>query len=383
MISTDFLSAQNEIRLNPKLPVLQKEFYLKAWASVSNDLKSHIAIATSGTSGDLGKLVLLKKQAFLLSAESVNHHLQVSAKDIWLKALPDFHVGGLSILARSSLSNSKVIELDLAQKWDAQIFFDQLIESQASLISLVPTQIFDLVQKQLRAPPSVRAVLVGGAALAPNLYEKASELGWKLLPSYGMTETCSMIACAALEDSPNHMPMPKVLGHVQVRVRDELLEISASSLLTGYLINTEKGIQNLDPKFEEQNTLWFRTEDRAQLLVDRIEILGRGSDFYKIGGESTSLLRLENILEKIRLEADPNPVDLALIAVPDSRLGHQIELLSTAKSENQIAELISQFNQNVAPFEKIRRSHFTEQIPRTALGKLKKQEALELILGRS
>ncbi len=132
MSSLDFLSAQNEIRLNPKLPVVQKELYLKGWASVCNDFQSHIAIATSGTSADFGKLVLLEKQAFLNSAESVNRHLKVSAKDIWLKALPEFHVGGLSILARASLSNSKVIELDLTQKWDAQIFFDQLIQSKAS-----------------------------------------------------------------------------------------------------------------------------------------------------------------------------------------------------------------------------------------------------------
>ncbi len=192
-----------------------------------------------------------------------------------------------------------------------------------------------------------------------------------------------MIACADLEDRPDPLPRPKVLSHAQVRLRDELLEISASSLLTAYLVKTENGMLKIDPKFEEQNVFWFRTEDRATLQPDRIEILGRGSDFYKIGGESTSLLKLENILEKIRLDAALGAVDLALIAVPDSRLGHQIELLSTAKSKAQLEDLVSQFNQSVAPFEKIRRSHITEQIPRTALGKLKKQEALALILARS
>jgi O-succinylbenzoic acid--CoA ligase len=382
MSAIDFLSKQNELRLNPKLSLLQKEFYLKAWEIVSKELSSHIGIATSGTSSEFGKLVLLNKQAFLKSAESVNQHLNVMTDDIWLKALPDFHVGGLSILARASLSNSKVIELDLT-KWDAKVFFESLIQTRASLISLVPTQIFDIVQMQLKAPPSVRAIIVGGAALAPDLYQKASQLGWRLLTSYGMTETCSMIACSELSDALGEMPLPKILNHVHVRVQDELLEISSSSLLTGYIIKTEKGIERIDPKFQDQNTLWFRAEDRARLLKNRIEILGRGSDFYKIGGESTSILRLENILAQVRLQYLGVEFDLALVAVPNERLGHQIELLSTAKSENQIAELVSQFNQKVAAFEKIRCSHLTEQIPRTALGKLKKQEALALILGRS
>ncbi len=377
MSPVDFASSKNELLLNPGFSQEHKKFFEAAWASVLNEMEAHVGIVTSGTSGEFGKLVLLKKSAFLNSATSVNQHLQIQKEDIWLKALPNFHVGGLSILARASLTNSKVIELQ-DTKWKADKFFDQLRDSKASIISLVPTQIFDLIKLQLKAPETLRAVLIGGAALAPDLYFQAKELGWNLLPSYGMTETCSMIACAELNEASATMPLPKVLSHAKLRLEGELLEISANSLLTAYVLKTEEGIKKIDPK----RGSWFLTEDRAVLHADRIQILGRGSDFYKIGAESISLLRLENILSQVRLET-VGDLDFTLLAVPEERLGHQIELLCTAKSEAEVSQLVTRFNKRVAAFEKIRRIHYTSQIPRTALGKLKKQEALKLIYPES
>ena len=41
----------------------------------------------------------------------------------------------------------------------------------------------------------------GGGAVSDELYRDARALGWRVLPSYGMTECCSQVA-TALSDSP-------------------------------------------------------------------------------------------------------------------------------------------------------------------------------------
>src|SRR5687768_11733428 len=139
-------------------------------------LRAHVWLATSGTSGAL-KLTALSKKALLASAASVNRHLQSDSKDVWCCVLPTFHVGGLGIYARALLSGARVI----TEGWDPVRFG---ANPEISLASLVPAQVADLVRLGVRAPRSIRAVIVGGGALGTGLYAQAGELGWPVLPSY-------------------------------------------------------------------------------------------------------------------------------------------------------------------------------------------------------
>ncbi len=376
----DFHSPNNELILNPKLIESEQIFFSKAWDFASKEVSGHFALATSGTTSahGRGKLVLLGKSSILASARAVNRHLSVSANDIWLKALPDFHVGGLGILARAELSGSRVFEYQ-DQKWSPQNFYSALNTSHASIISLVPTQLYDLLKYKLRAPPSLRAALIGGAALSAQLFSRAKELNWNVLPSYGMTETCSMIACANPELS--EFSFPKTLSHAQVKLNPlGQIEVSCDSLLTAYVLQKENGFEILDPKIcDDQKKLWFCPGDFAEISSKGIEILGRESEFVKIGGEGVSLLKLESLLKEIILERSDFCNDYALLAAPDERLGFRINLLSTAQGSNETAMLVELFNKRLMGIEKVRQVHFVELIPRTALGKLKRLEALELI----
>lgn len=375
-LKIDFQSKENHLLLNPKLNGEDRVSFEKAWEFAVSELnlESHIAMATSGTTSLTGKLVLLSKAAFLDSAKSVNRHLELDENDIWLKALPRFHVGGLSILARAFLAQSKVFEYS-DEKWSAESFHKVLTNSGATLISLVPTQVFDLVSRDLPAPLRVKYVIVGGAALSESIYLKAKELGWCLLPSYGMTETCSMIACA---DSKS--PLPRILSHVQARLNAQAeLEVSSTSLLTGYILKTKLSYEFIDPKFQdEKGETWFCTGDQAEISKQRLKILGRGSDFFKVGGEGVSLMRLENTLTRLALEAQLSE-DAILLIVPDERLGSRVDLLTSAIDREKIQQLVEQFNASVSGFERIRKTHFVSQIPRTELGKLKRLEALAMV----
>ena len=180
---------------NPRMPRSEVEA-VSQFLLGHSEFRGHLALATSGSSIKSGrKWALLSKAAILKSAEAVNRHLRSTQNDRWLLALPTFHVGGLSLYARAHLTGSEVIPMPMAfSAWDPFCFLETVEKRGVTLISLVPTQLYDVVACRLSAPRSVRALVIGGAALPEALYRGARELGWPVLPSYGMTECASQIA---------------------------------------------------------------------------------------------------------------------------------------------------------------------------------------------
>lgn len=340
----DFESDETHLLLNPRLPREERERLERLYASAPA-LPGHVWMATSGTTGSL-KLVALSKRAILASAAAVNRHLGASASDVWCCVLPTFHVGGLGIHARAALSGSRVV----TAVWEPRTFVDLCRNERVTLASLVPAQVRDAWE--LQAPPSLRAIVVGGGALSPDSYNAARERGWPLLPSYGMTETASQIATATLEG-----PELIVLDHMEVRIEsDGRIALKSEALLSGYA--TEDGFE--DPKIGG----WFTTPDMGSLDGRLLRIAGRTEEFVKIGGESVDLSRLDRILADISADA-------AVVAVPDERLGHVIHLVVT---RGDAVETTKAFNERVLPFERARDTHQVASIPRTPLGKLRRAE---------
>ena len=377
-LSTHFLdwqSSENHFLLNPRLPESQQSSLKEMWVEGSEGLEGHVCVLTSGTTGSGNlKWIALSKTALLNSAESVNQHLRSTNRDKWLHVLPDFHVGGLGIYARAFLSGSQLIKIS---EWDGHAFVGAARSNEATLSALVPAQVYDLVQGNHRAPKSLRAVVVGGGALTPSLYFKALDLGWPLLPAYGMTEACSQIATASLDSiGRGAYPDLEVLAHLEVRTDPESrIQIKGPSLLTAIIEKINGVTRCHDPKNED----WFCSQDRGEVLGRVLKIRGRIGDFIKIGGESVEVERLRSILEEARIQQGVRG-DLALLPVPDERLGHVIHLFAEESvSRNGLQDLVQAYHERVLGFEKIRKTHFISQLPRTALGKLISSECLKLM----
>jgi O-succinylbenzoic acid--CoA ligase len=204
----------------------------------------------------------------------------------------------------------------------------------------------------------MRAVVIGGGALSDELYRAGRELGWPLLPSYGLTE-CASQAATATADSPELV----ILDHLEVRSDDGRLALRGASLLTGY--GTADGF--VDPKIDG----WFLTEDLGSVDGRTLRVEGRRGDFIKIGGESVDLGRLDAILAAI---AGPHA---AVIPVPDERLGHVVHLVADASAD--VDRIAREYDARVHPFERARRVHRVAEIPRSPLGKLIRTRLAELL----
>ena len=296
--------------LNPRLKVSLRDRILQ---SDFPDLEEHVWVATSGTSGAM-KVVALSRVALEASAGAVNRHLAVSASDCWLNPLPTFHVGGLGIEVRAALAGARSTSL---ASWDAAEFVRQANEAGATLSSLVPTQVYDLVAANLPAPPSLRSVVVGGGALSEEVRRSALALGWQLLPSYGLTEAASQVATARPgEEGREWLPL---LTHLEARAADgNLLELRGSSLLTGWMTFREEGeCRWEDPK----NGGWYRTSDRVETQQGQLRFLGRADDLVKIRGELVDLAALERALQ-LRVTSGA----VVLFVDPDDRNGRVLRL---------------------------------------------------------
>lgn len=331
----------------------------------------HVWLTTSGSEGT-PKLVALAKDALRCSARAVNAHLDCDADDRWLNVLPLFHAGGLGILVRAALSGATVLgdhDADgMPRRWKPAGFVERATRERATLSALVPTQLRDLVDAGHAAPPSMRAIVIGGDALDPPLYHAARALGWPILPSYGATETASQIATASLGSltaaTPDDaIPPLAILPHASVEHdEDGVLRVRSDALFTGYGIADGARVAFVDPKRDG----WWRTTDRGRVRDGAVQVDGRIDDAVNIGGELISVAGLERTLAAL----PAGHGNRAVFVVPDPRLGAAVHLALTDGRDE--APVRDGFNAAVVPLARIARVHLVDRIPRSPLGKLER-----------
>jgi O-succinylbenzoic acid--CoA ligase len=150
---------------------------------------------TSGTTGR-PKGVELGPESFLHGAVASAFHMGVLPSDRWLACMPLAHVGGLAILLRCCLYGIPVV---LHERFDPAALSRAVDREGVTLVSLVPTMLARWLDERdgRPVPPTLRAVLLGGAAASERLLERAQRLGIPLLPTYGLTEAGSQVATRA------------------------------------------------------------------------------------------------------------------------------------------------------------------------------------------
>lgn len=359
----DWTSAESHVVLNPRLAAAVQDRIARAIQDVA-PLPAHLWVMSSGTTSET-KIIALSKTAFLAAADAANQHLRAMPEDVWLNVLPKFHVGGLSIFARSYLVKNHVVDAS-DKKWSVSDFLRTCEAENITLTSLVPTQVVDLIKAKAVAPQMLRAVVIGGGALSPEHYYAARKLGWPCLPSFGMTECCSQIATAPMAslDSKAY-PHLKLLPHIRARLApDGRLEIQSAALASGILFLSDSSAQFKDPKTDG----WFRTQDLVELTNDQnLKPLGRRDDCIKILGELVNLYKLE---QKLRTSCD---TDICLVALTNQRRGFDLAAVCAKPSDlAQVERDLFRLNNDLLPFERIHLLIQVDELPKTELGKIRK-----------
>ena len=327
-------------------------------------------VPTSGTTG-APRLARLSHRALLAAAEASAAHLGVEA-DRWLVTLPLAHVGGLMILVRSLVARTAVVLFEpdgpLLSRLDA--LAATLRESDVTLLSLVPTVLDRLLAPphDWHPPPSLRAVLVGGAACPSALLERAHARNVPVLTTYGLTETAAQVATrryTARFDPPEPLgplvPAGVPLLDVEVRVIDGVIEVRGPSLFSGYV-----GEPASDPARD-----WFRTHDRGFFTPSgELAISGRTSDLIITGGENVDPVEVEAALLSL-----PDIVAACVIGVPEPTFGEVVAAIVVATNACTLEELTTALRPRLAPFKLPRKLVVVPELPALPSGKLDRRAA--------
>lgn len=326
------------------------------------DLPGLVYFKTSGSTGE-PKWIGLSRESLMISAAAVNAHLEVGKESCWLLALPWHHVGGFGVAARSRQAGCRMERFE--GRWDAATFSRWVERTGGSHLSLVPTQVHDLVAARLHAPASLKAIVVGGGQLPETTGRAARELGWPVLASYGMTEAGSQIATQGLEllEKPYITRPIGILPCWEAATgEDRRLKISGPALFRGTLRPQPDGW-----KYEEHRGEWFTTSDTGTVKDRELWIEGRADTWVKILGELVDPLAVEAELLAI---AGAAPGSAVVVAVPDARAGSKLVLVHENVTDTALWErVLEQYHAHCPGYSRIAALLGIQAIPKSGLGK--------------
>jgi len=332
------------------------------------DLGEHFFLLSSGTtSNNFIKSFAISRDSIVANAKAVNDRFQITKEDRWLSSLPKYHIGGVSIFARAYLSQSEVIEK--YAKWNPEILVKTIQSENIQYLSLVPTQLFDLVKLNAQAPETLKGVFIGGDFASQSLCEAAHRLGWPLLMTFGMSELSSQIATSRFEEMEE--------GFLEVYPIHQLTPFDSKIRISSPALFTEKIEFALEGEIRIESSRDFMLPDQIELISkDRrqfLKPLGRLDDVFKVSGRLYHLNQLRDLLAQDLIKLNLlDKVHLAII--PDARLGKKIKLSYLNSAHQSLEDLKNAIiNKLSIPIE-----HFsfepTEAFSKTSLGKIKQQQ---------
>jgi O-succinylbenzoic acid--CoA ligase len=348
MFDLDFNRPGIQVLCHPQYQHLVTEITSK----LSSYLDDHFVLFSSGTTGGDLKGYALSKAALFANARAVNEHFELTNADVWGLSLPIYHVGGLSVLARAHLLGNRVVDL---RKWDPELWMKKLDE--VTITTVVPTQVFDLVQKNLRAPKNLRYLVVGGDFLSTTLEKKALDLGWPIIRTFGMSEVSSQLASTKRPGSTGLQILPL---HEVKTDESHLLRVKSPALFTlEFRMGKTFGVKLLNDLSDSEG--FYVTKDRAMVQDGLLKHLGRMGDEVKISGHLVNLLHLKDLLARVALK------DYEFVIEEDERKGKKLVLLTLEDDLQKLEEI----KKIILP-HKITEVRRLAAFPRTDLGKIKK-----------
>ncbi|WP_029088132.1 long-chain-fatty-acid--CoA ligase [Brevibacterium album] len=346
---------------------------------------------TTGTTGR-PKGVYYSHRASYLHAVGVDAGLCLTYEDVTMPITPMFHVLSWGFPQAATAVGAKMVLPGRFSADDMGAIAKAFVDEDVTVANGAPAIFAGLLQyirAQPEAPDLSRARLVSGSTEPPvSLMKGFRELtGAEIIHGYGASETSPLVSLNwrikpelgeigedAAWDLKRAQGLP-LLG-VEVKIVDpvgEELPHDGSSmgelLIRGPWITTS--YHKLSDSADRFLDGWWRSGDVA--VIDGhgyIKLTDRLKDVIKSGGEWISSIDMENaILDDARVK------EAAVIGVPDEKWDERpVAYVVPAEGQSLTAEdvregLSSRFAKWQLPDEVV----FTEELPRTSVGKLDKK----------
>ncbi len=324
-----------------------------------------LLVYTSGTTGRPKGALLTHGNCFWTNL-SFDLATGVSGDDVVLQVLPQFHCGGWNVQAL--LGWWKGARVVLERSFDPARCLALIEQKRVTTMMGVPANYLFLSQEPAFATAdlsSLRRAVVGGAPMPEALLEVWHERGVDVVQGYGLTEAAPNVLCLPPEDAVRKLGWAgKPYPHVDVRISaEEELQVRGPNVFGGYW-------RNPDATAEVLVDGWLRTGDVAERDEEGFyRIKGRLKDMYISGGENVYPAEVEGVLHE-----HPAVADAAVVAVPDERWGEVGIAFVVPAGEPSEEELVEFVRGRLARFKAPKAVRFVDVLPRSAMGKVLKDE---------
>lgn len=343
--------------------------------------KPFLIVHTSGTSGKPKGATLTYGNVFY-SAMASAYRIGHLPDDKWLCVLPLFHIGGLSILIRAILYG---ITVDLREKFDIDEINHTLTHDDITLVSLVPTMLYRLLEARTESwNPKLRLILLGGAAATPELMARCIEEDIPVATTYGLSESASQVATTLPGDAVRKPgTVGKPLMFTQLKIVDENgnqqksgdygeLLVKGETVMQGYYNNPSATAETIQDGWLHTGDIGYLDEDGDLFLVQR------RSDLIVTGGENVYPAEVETILRQ-----HPAIKEAVVVGIPDAEWGQKVAVAiiisdGQSLSENEIE---SYSREHLASYKIPRIIKFVDELPLTGSGKIQRNAVQALFNG--
>lgn len=302
-----------------------------------------LVVATSGSTGT-PKGVVLTHDAVAASAQATSRRLSATTADTWLACLPLAHVGGLSVVTRALHTGTGLVVLP---GFDTAAV-EQAASEGATLVSLVATALLRIDAGRFRS------IVVGGS-------RPPDDPPANVVTTYGLTETGSGVV---YDGRPLDDVEIDIAADGEIRLRGPML---LRALRDGS-----------DPKDVDG---WLPTGDLGGFGADgRLVVDGRRAELIITGGENVWPEPVERLLAGVTGVAD-----VAVVGVPDPEWGQRVVavVVPTSDGPPSLDALRSHVRATMPAFCAPKELMLRAAIPRTALGKVRRQELAGEVIGSS
>ncbi|CAL5209046.1 unnamed protein product [Lathyrus oleraceus] len=339
---------------------------------------------SSGTTG-VSKGVVLTHSNLITITKLFCWSADVSASqdDVFLAFIPMFHIYGLMFFGFGLLCVG--VTTVLMQKYNFQAMLIAIEKYKVNNIPAVPPVIHALVKHASKDGCDLSSLRRVGSGAAPLSKEMSQEFRkmfpWiELRTGYGLTESCGGATffasdkdakahpeacgkliptfCAKVMDIETWKPLPPN--------KEGELWLKSGSIMKEYLGNTEATAATVDSEG------WLRTGDLGYIDENGVVcIVERIKELIKHKGYQVAPAELESVLL-----SHPLIVDAAVIPVEDEETGqipmaYVVRRAGSQLSEDQVIQFVAG---QVAPYKKVRRVSFIDNIPRSAAGKILRKD---------
>ncbi len=328
-----------------------------------------VILFTSGSEKD-PKAVQLSHRNIASNIENFGSYVSISESDILLANLVFFHVFGLTVNLWVSFYYGMTM-VSYANPLDFQTISNIAREEKPTIMVGTPSFFWGYLNKSEPGDFKTLRLMVAGADKCPDALREGymKKHGVTLLEGYGATETSPVISVNSLEfNRPGSTG--KVIPGVEVRIENfETGELCKTREVGKILVKGESVMKGYydDPELTAEVLIdgWYNTGDMGFFDEDGfLWHAGRFKRFAKVGGEMVSLVKVENILEKLL----PEGVSCCVVEVSDEKKGSYI--VATTSREVNKTEILRKMMIDLPIIALPRQFIVIEELPMMSTGKI-------------